>query len=58
MITVTGTKTITNTAAAVFAGTSEMPGEDTKFSLTGLGTETIMVQSKDRALLYEIQEVT
>lgn len=33
------------------------PGEDTKFSLTGLGTETIMVQSKGRALPYEIQEV-
>lgn len=32
------------------------PVEDTKFGLAGTGTETIMVQSLGRAVLYEIQE--
>ncbi len=33
------------------------PSEGLKFALSGLGTETIMVRSLGRALLYEIKEV-
>ena len=50
-------RNLNDSVAMTANGRQLEPGEDTKFSLTGLGTETIMVQSKGRALLYEIQEV-
>ena len=82
MATTTGTKTVTATAAALFAGTAELTGrtflyarnlddimsckingrtleagEEIKLRFTAAVPETILAQSKGRAVQVEVQEV-